>query len=977
MTNLTTAKAFIATVLPAPSKGEFLNIHRIVTFRDGTRGWTKGEAFISVDSALSFVSRLPERNDIYVCMSSQSKAGGKIGDHYKASRRKANAVRMKAIWLDIDVKPDAYPDIEAALRGLDTFVAAVGLPAPSAIIGSGGGLHVYWAFARPVAVDGWKQLAVALVNAARTNGLLFDSACTIDAVRVLRLPDTFNAKEQPLRRVAKLRGDWTTYSLPTLAKSLSKYASGKVAAENGSFGKLSSRFNNTPVQSHMTSKFSDEKLGALAILKQCPLLRNALKTGGKRLDNPLWNLTTLAAAFCKEGRKLAHGMANKHPTYNKADTDNLFDRKLQEIGEGVGWPSCNAFKFSGGKECQTCPHFSGTKSPLRVAFGQPAADIAPPPATTLVEFDDLPERYVRKRGGRVYQAAGQFMIKGEPIEHDILLTSHAMVKPWLDDAAKTLNFLTDDPVHNRYTQVTISWGALSNNQALGKELNANGVFVAGAELPKVSTFMASWASKLKSIAGAVRTGDAVLGWYEKGGKLGFSFAGSVWMADGTSMPARLADHNTANFYTPAGDLSVWRKASEMITTQRRPALDAILASAFAAPLVRFTGERGLVMSAYSTGSGVGKTTTLKVAQAVWGDPVRGMQGLGDTANAALHRFSIMRSLPLYWDELKSEDDSKRFSTDIVFPFTSGKGKARLSATAEAKDIGSWQTMMVSASNESVADVMIGEVRSTQAGLYRIFEFTVPPGTKGRIDGIEAARMVSELDNNFGHAGLAYAKWLVANVDLAKREISRVGKAMKTAFDTTSEERFWVALCATLICGARFAKQLGLADIDTGALTEFLAKRFKEMRQRIGGGEVLNDTAGSVAFILNAFLREKAIRFTLRTETVWVDKGRPIVLPVLIGSRDRLDTVEVHAGQNGFIRISKGAFIKWLQRNRHVPGNVIAALVKYGVKDRQGSLGAGTPYATGTEKVLDIDPATTSQQLLSYLAVTTGDEDDGE
>ena len=82
-------------------------------------------------------------------------------------RKSANAIMMRAIWIDCDVKPDDttgkhYTDEKTALSALLGFVMAVGLPQPSTIVHSGGGFHLYWCSDRDLTVDEWRPYAQGL-----------------------------------------------------------------------------------------------------------------------------------------------------------------------------------------------------------------------------------------------------------------------------------------------------------------------------------------------------------------------------------------------------------------------------------------------------------------------------------------------------------------------------------------------------------------------------------------------------------------------------------------------------------------------------------------------------------------------------------------------------------------------------------------------------------------------------------------------
>jgi hypothetical protein len=95
-----------------------------------------------------------------------------------------------------------FPD--GLLDELRTFYRAIAMPTPSAIVLSGGGLHVYWSSRRPLTPEEWRPLAEGLKNAALKHGLRFDAACTSDRARILRVPETLNWKNGQKRPVKLL-----------------------------------------------------------------------------------------------------------------------------------------------------------------------------------------------------------------------------------------------------------------------------------------------------------------------------------------------------------------------------------------------------------------------------------------------------------------------------------------------------------------------------------------------------------------------------------------------------------------------------------------------------------------------------------------------------------------------------------------------------------------------------------------------------
>jgi hypothetical protein len=205
---------FLTRVLPWPKLGEpgFINLHWLIPApRDpNTLIWI-GKPTRTVEEFLSLIDWVlsrPTTRDVYYCLSRQSQSGKNSRGKLRAVRNKGNALLLKAIWLDIDVKPPpkGYATLEEALHALTEFANAFGLPPPSALVGSGGGLHVYWSSDKPLTPDEWRPYAEGLKAAAISFGLRCDTQCTVNAAQVLRVPGTFNHKTKPPRPVKLLLG---------------------------------------------------------------------------------------------------------------------------------------------------------------------------------------------------------------------------------------------------------------------------------------------------------------------------------------------------------------------------------------------------------------------------------------------------------------------------------------------------------------------------------------------------------------------------------------------------------------------------------------------------------------------------------------------------------------------------------------------------------------------------------------------------
>jgi predicted P-loop ATPase len=121
-------------------------------------------------------------DDVYIGALPRVRRGGKaedVGSH-------------RWLWCDVDygseghAKAAPYGTREDALTAIERF-----RPAPTMVVDTGGGFHVWWALAVEPEVDVWRDAIRRAAHAlhADTNAL--------DAPRILRVPGTFNLKSAP------------------------------------------------------------------------------------------------------------------------------------------------------------------------------------------------------------------------------------------------------------------------------------------------------------------------------------------------------------------------------------------------------------------------------------------------------------------------------------------------------------------------------------------------------------------------------------------------------------------------------------------------------------------------------------------------------------------------------------------------------------------------------------------------------------
>jgi hypothetical protein len=191
----------------------------VCAFDKGQIVSTKWYSTEQIPRAARTIENAADRYDIYVSVATH------VEPQTGKSRGSTKTVQSIAgFWADLDIGTDghkaaAFPnpkDEAEALSILD------GLPEPSAVIHSGGGLQAWWFFDEPwtfadsseaaSASDAWQRL---LVERAEAKGLHVDSVG--DLPRILRVPGTANHKLAAARPVELRKADGPAHPLVELS----------------------------------------------------------------------------------------------------------------------------------------------------------------------------------------------------------------------------------------------------------------------------------------------------------------------------------------------------------------------------------------------------------------------------------------------------------------------------------------------------------------------------------------------------------------------------------------------------------------------------------------------------------------------------------------------------------------------------------------------------------------------------------------
>lgn len=950
-------KEFLARALPWPDETQnfYNNAHWFVQgqngrFMAGRAAKSPGELAGNIKWAMS----LGDTRDIFINMSAQAQAETKTSKNGRTYlvpvRKQENVVGLKSLFIDIDVgKEGGYADLKEAFTAVGNFTKASGIPRPTMCVGSGGGCHLHWLFDRALPRQEWQPLANALVEATRRHGLKCDTGVTVDSARLLRPPETFNwklADKRPTRFIGRpLDFD---YSVEAIEKALAPYKGAHSSSPAlPALGPLPARLAGAVVENELganvQTKAADVDLDQVAT--ECEFIRTAINDGGAAFSNHLWNLTTLIATFGEGKRGDAHRMADQHSGYDADKTDILYSRKETErASKNLGWPKCSAILNAGFAKCKDCKHLLAGKSPLNLGIKSPAQ------VTPAAPVSDLPNKYVRDSKGIILA----MKTDNEGNTGPVPVLDYPMTDAWLQKNPWVLNFTTTTHLGVQ-AQIAVPFEKVTKD-SIQKCLQSQGMIVKVYQQKNTLEFFMSWMAHLQQQKNSV-INTVPYGWNisPSNGKIdGFVYAGKIWKKNGQVAPAANADPELTRQYSPHGDRKPWDKAAQLVLANKRPELNALMASSFGAPLMIFTGHSGSLLSAFSNESGVGKSSAIQVAQSVWGDPIRKQQ-LDDTLAQSAKKMGLLYSLPIYWDELKTTEDTSKF-VNLIFQLTSGREKARARADMSFAKTESWKTMIISASNASLLETIGVATPTTTAGIYRIFEYEITgkPGGGGASD---AQRILARLDHNYGAVGLEYAKWLGENYEQCDVDMGQVLRDLTTELNATNDERFWITTMGCTLMGARYATELGYLNIDEAELKAFLVDVFHKMRAHRADVHVDMGNQANVVNTLAQYVNAMSAN-TLITDVMWMSRGRPApgAVNIIPPAPPQLTTsLYIHiAKSQGVMRVSSTHMSMWLSQRGMPRLPFLRALEReLGASKIKAGLGGGTDYAKMQEYLIEI------------------------
>lgn len=992
---------FMERVLPwpGPEGSGWGNLHWSLT-KPGPDGkprkhW-RGQPYKTASALIDYAQKLtmapPEKcEDLYYCTSIQSTTDTVTmpdGRSFAvASRHADTATLIKALFIDVDIKapPKGYTDLTEALDAIDTFCTKASLPGPSALVLSGGGVHVYWISSRALSITEWRPFAEGLKAEAMRLGLRADYGVTADPARILRVPGTFNRKIVGQPRPVKVLGLGCDYDFATDLAGLAAIGAPLVTAKVTSAPFDLSAFqgytvdpalaaslaNATDKLSDGISRYNDLPLAPDNVIRECPHFQDAAVNRGKGHPQGLWMLTVLASTWFEDGYNWAKRFSDKYAGYDQTEAEllDMWTLKMDGRAKGLGWPSCKSFEDNGCTLCKTCKYRPLNKSPLNLAERvkppepEPEQMVVTNPVTQVAltaEDFKLPRNYI------LFQ--GQICRKGELDPDDPLAGPSAPIPVFVGEVISKPQISNHIPPNLffkyrqglNYMEINLPTSALTTDQTLAAAFNGVGMLINPDADKFVRNFMRSWVARIELATKRLNT--APLGWIvENGIHTGFAYGGRIFNKDGTEEDSGLSGEWYQKFM-PSGDEEPMLDALAVVSEQNNPALEVLCLQSWASPLVDIAGlNTTAIVWGWSDGSGYSKSTALRAGMALWGAPVKCRDRGGATAIGMENKMDRLRNLPAQIDELK---DNKRIDEVAAIFERLGEGGQGAKGTRGGglRADKFWQLVLTVGSNKSLYEYQASKGQVTDAAAMRGFEVRVDQKIQPGRSMTEVDQLIGSLEYNYGHLGLRYAKFLAMNRVALDAMYKKVDEA--TIRDLTPqgadraglpyEERFWKTTVTLTMMAAEIANTVtGKSFFHPDAIRKYLYAMYHEHRAWVAKHIKIAGTAFSTEEIWNK-LQGEWINNQLVTDTMHSGgRGRASTAVRMIQQPppDRGYSTHIHWLQNPpMLRIAYTAFVDKLTEMGPGTGGADALQKLYGGKVERKVFLAGIPIKETKAKI---------------------------
>ena len=637
------------------------------------------------------------------------------------------------------------------------------------------------------------------------------------------MPDTFNYKTNPPAAVLVLQE-----APPTSFEVIKALIGTPQAAEEPVFAEADSRKKDN--QQYSFSKIVQKIVKG----KGCQQIEYALKNQDK-VDYNLWRGVLSIAANCKESDVAIHVVSDKHPDYDRQETE---EKAVDVIGKPY---RCDTIDEARINVCDDCPHFGKIRSPIELGL-----EVKEQEDTNVIFVDfnppKLPFPYFRAQEGGIYKKARDDDDEDLLIYHnDLYLVKRLHDREKGDMALATL-VLPKDGIR----EFLIPLSSMTSKEELRKILSEKGVVMMPRQLDNMMVYLIE-CTKSQQSQNEAEIMRAQFGWVDEDTKFILGDK-EISTSDVRYSPPSPKTESICKWLVAKGDIAEWKNVVQVYNKPDFEPHAFGFFTAFGAPLIKHLGFNGALINLINSSSGTGKSTVLKMCNSVYGHPDKLLAQETDTFAHKMYRLGVMNNLPYTVDEITNMHPESVSTLLYNVSQGSGPGRMQSQSNVERKNDTSWSLIALASSNASMAEKLSLIKQFADGEIMRLLEYRID--RTNNISKSDAYKLFEGgLLNNYGLAGPIYIEYLVKNLPKAVELAQGIQEHLDAKAGLNSRERFWSAVISCNIAGAQIANHLQLIDLDIPRVLNWASDELvNTLRQQIVEPEI--DFIGVLGGFLN-------------------------------------------------------------------------------------------------------------------------------
>ena len=879
------------------------------------------------------------------------------------ARKQMNAFQAICVYADIDAgkKDSVYANSHEALAALTAFVQKTNVR-PSIVVSSGKGLHVYWCFSKPIAINLWEQVAHHFHTLCKQEGLDVDATRAEDSASVLRMPGTLHQKSG--NEVTVLLDSPVEYE----PKDFLTLVYGQLKEPTACPVKKSTAPADADIfQSSMDSM----GLGDLSQSKPAkpePIVFGCAQVLGMgNAMYPQWFAAMAVLRRCDHGLDWAHRLsANDATRYDPEDTE----RKFYDASPDA--PTlCSTFERINPAPCAACRFRGRVKTPVQLQFVNTSYndvearteeelvalnDVAKPSEHLNLDMVDtfprqaLMSQYfsVDNRGIVMHKAEKQSDGTYQTVDKIICeaqLYFKYSVYYFDQEGHNPRRSHVFDVVHPSGKTEELTY-CIDNDYGADKVAKwfANANMFPTAPVYGGTVFM----NFMNAYLGALHNNAVELSTFDKFGWQTFNDPKTKELCEGFVVGDGVITESgihhvkfmspavefTDRELTHAGTLENWKFGVNMYKTLNQYIGQFAICMSLAAPLMRYaSGEASsAILSIYSAASGLGKTQLLRAAASVWGNPYEQFISRSASSVARTRKMAILKNLPVFMDEMTDVNDDDLYG--LAYTLAGGKEKDKLKSSGAAYvKTGNWSTVSFISANKSMKAAISKKGGDSEATVVRLVEYECD------FQSYEHMPQVNEYINscsaiikrNYGIAGPEFVYQLLKRSDRLRTLTKQIEHwIMKNKFP--NKERFTSNAIALALWAGRWATEFGILDYDMDALEKWILEVLVP-KTRAATAEFTPDFKHMLTTYLMERQKNTMIVASAKRGAKQPDPGQK-------GAPDSYVISLPPESQNIMVRITKDSgeilfvasdFHAWCRKNNSAPHSFIDNLAKEDIK----------------------------------------------